>query len=32
MMQTLDKDAAIRTLNRILELELAGVVRETLSA
>ena len=29
MMQTLDKDAAIQTLNRILELELAGVVRYT---
>lgn len=29
MTQTFDKDAAIRTLNRILELELAGVVRYT---
>ena len=29
MMQALDKDAAIRALNQILELELAGVVRYT---
>jgi bacterioferritin len=29
MNQAFDKDAAIRTLNRILELELAGVVRYT---
>lgn len=29
MTQTFDKDAALRALNRILELELAGVVRYT---
>ena len=29
MNQAFDKDAAIRVLNRILELELAGVVRYT---